>query len=139
MCIRESRPPLASAPQHVLQKAISALSSVFARYDYGRTRSKRSTEQLLQRTCCFKPGVEKFSVLRLSTIHSRAFSQLTVCAYFAYLRLSVLLLVQSFKPAYAKSEPIELTPAHIALVRANLDLVACGLRPECKLQEPAAV
>jgi hypothetical protein len=47
----------------------------------------------------------------------------------------VLLLVQSFKPAYAKSEPIELTPAHIALVRANLDLVASDQNASFKSQQ----
>eukprot|EP00953_Heterococcus_sp_UTEX-ZZ885_P014033 7985-Heterococcus_DN1.PRE.2 len=102
---QESRAPLASAPQHVLPRAISIQCSAFARCDWAHPQQAKHRATV--------------------TAHLlRAFSQLTVCAYFAYLRLSLLLLVQSFKPAYAKSEPIELTPAHIALVRANLDLVA---------------
>ena len=49
--------------------------------------------------------------------------------------LSVLFTDQNFKPAYAKSEPIELTPAQIALVRANLELVASDQNASFKSQQ----
>jgi hypothetical protein len=42
---------------------------------------------------------------------------------------------QALKPAYAKSQPLELTPAHIRLVRTNLGVVASDQTASFKGQQ----